>query len=642
MAYRRNPMPTTGALFITNPRRRSNGRMNLMVAKELGYGGGKSGSERARKLKSKAGKSRKKAASDLRKYKAAYKAAGGNKRRAALKKSAPSRRARIRTWKSTISASKRSTPAGRRAFKAIVIDGKSPSSKSKTRRSSAKKTSWNAFRAAHKGQGYSREELSAMYRRKNPRRRRNGLALKTNPRRRRRNGLAMKRNGLALKTNRRRKNRAARRRTNSNAAKAMKMFQSGKAPSLKAAWRKVKANPSRRRRRKNPAHARKSSHRSLAMKRNTRRRRNGTHKGQVRKTARRAYMKKNRRRTARRRNGMHFGGLALKATPAAKTGFAPFDMVSKAISSVPVVGPPVAPYAAPLLVGSASAVAIYYIADKTEDMLPEMLQPYALPLLGVAGAVVTLAQPFGKTQTKRLFAAGMATVAGGIFAYQRMSEMAAAKGAVQAEAEMAMVEESEGLAGLAMMQNPYTHVPLGGKGYGAYAYEGGALNNPAHYGAYEYTGEGALNNPGHASSDYSDAHYGDAHYAGHDFDSAEGQAFLGGLPMWYRRFGRPGRRMYKRGRGMPYSHHAGRHGHRWGWLIKLVGFEGARKLAAMPPAQRMAAIRQLKAFAQAKLKELMNPSLALNEVPDAPSVYEEMGPSGAHGYGAFIYEGGDL
>ena len=38
----------------------------------------------------------------------------------------------------------------------------------------------------------------------------------------------------------------------------------------------------------------------------------------------------------------------------------------------------------------------------------------------------------------------------------------------------------------------------------------------------------------------------------------------------------------------------------------------------------------------------MNPSLALNAVPDAPSVYEEMGPSGAHGYGAFMYEGGSL
>jgi hypothetical protein len=65
-------------------------------------------------------------------------------------------------------------------------------------------------------------------------------------------------------------------------------------------------------------------------------------------------------------------------------------------------------------------------------------------------------------------------------------------------------------------------------------------------------------------------------------------------------------------------------------------------LAAMPPAARLDAIKKFKHFARQKLAELTNPSLALNEAPDAPSVYEEMGPSGAHGYGALMYTGSTL
>lgn len=631
MAYRRNPMPTHGALFVTNPRRRSNGRMNLMVAGELGYGGGKKAASKAAKLKSRVGKTKKKATADERKYAAAYKSAGGNTRRAALKASAPARRGRIRAWKKIYKVKDRSSAKARRDFEAFVIRGKLPKSVSKSkpkpRRSSAAKTSWNEFRSAHKGQGHTREELSDMYKRKsNPRRRRNGLALKTNPRRRRNvphgglvgNPRRRRRNGLALK-----KNRATRRRNSANARKAMKLYHSkanGSPRTLRAAWKIVNGKKSNPRRRKN----------GLALKTNPRRR-NGTKKGMRRKTARKAYMKK-RRNTARRRN-TGFGALALKTNPAMKTGIMPIDALTKAIGMVPVIGKPVAPFAAPILVGTASGVALYFVAEKTEEMLPDMLQPYALPLMGVAGAVVTLAQPFGTKKTKSIMAAAMATVAGGIYAWQMMSERSVAKaaGSIDASEDMMMADASGDMGALAMMQNP---------GYGAWDYTGGALNNPG-YGAYEYTGSGALNNPGHAS-EYSDAHYGDAHYSGDDFDSHEGHALMKGRGMWYKIFGRPGRRMYNRNQSGHASSHAGKHGHRWGWLIKLVGFEGARKLAAMPPAQRIAAIKQLKGFARQKLRELMNPSLALNAVPDAPSVYEEMGPSGAHGYGAFMYQGGDL
>ena len=150
MAYRRNPMPTHGALFVTNPRRRSNGRMNLMVAGELGYGGGKKAASKAAKLKSRVGKTKKKATADERKYAAAYKSAGGNTRRADLKASAPARRKRIktgiRTWKRRYKVADRSSAKAREDFVSLVIKPVSKSkSKPKPRRSSAANITWNEF-----------------------------------------------------------------------------------------------------------------------------------------------------------------------------------------------------------------------------------------------------------------------------------------------------------------------------------------------------------------------------------------------------------------------------------------------------------------------------------------------------------------
>ena len=85
----------------------------------------------------------------------------------------------------------------------------------------------------------------------NPRRRKN--AIKTNPKRRKnavkinrkRNALKMNRKRNALKINRKRnglsmkKNSAAQRRAQRDASKAMKLWRSGKARSLKAAWKMV-------------------------------------------------------------------------------------------------------------------------------------------------------------------------------------------------------------------------------------------------------------------------------------------------------------------------------------------------------------------------------------------------------------------
>jgi hypothetical protein len=78
--------------------------------------------------------------------------------------------------------------------------------------------------------------------------------------------------------------------------------------------------------------------------------------------------------------------------------------------------------------------------------------------------------------------------------------------------------------------------------------------------------------------DYSDALNGDAAYCGDDMDDLETHCLAGGPEMWSSTFGEPPRVATRRGM---YSRHAQRPGHRWGWLIKIVGWEKAKKIAKM-------------------------------------------------------------
>jgi hypothetical protein len=110
-------------------------------------------------------------------------------------------------------------------------------------------------------------------------------------------------------------------------------------------------------------------------------------------------------------------------------------------------------------------------------------------------------------------------------------------------------------------------------------------------------GYGAMHN------EYADAMAGDAEYSGPDFSAAEGQALLEGSTSWFSKFGRsPKRATGIRGKA---SRHAGRLGHRWGWLIKLVGMEKASQIAALPPERRLAVIASLRKQAMESLANLL-------------------------------------
>ena len=108
---------------------------------------------------------------------------------------------------------------------------------------------------------------------------------------------------------------------------------------------------------------------------------------------------------------------------------------------------------------------------------------------------------------------------------------------------------------------------------------------------------------GAVHNEYADAMAGDAAYSGPDFSADEGQALMDGSTAWFRKYGRsPVRATGVRG---SMSRHAGRAGHRWGWLIKLVGMDKAAQIAALPPEKRLQVIAALRQQAVDSLANLM-------------------------------------
>ena len=149
--------------------------------------------------------------------------------------------------------------------------------------------------------------------------------------------------------------------------------------------------------------------------------------------------------------------------------------------------------------------------------------------------------------------------------------------------------------------------------------------------------------------EYGQASLADAYYSGADFGLGEGQALLNGRRAFRRRFGRaPHRIAPLGGRRAGASHLAGRKGHRWGWLIKMLGWDNTRKLAAMAPQKRVNAIKQLRANALATFQQLHTEAeaskLAEPELSPAPGGAE--GAGGVNGvfgaYGATIFGGAGL
>ena len=98
-----------------------------------------------------------------------------------------------------------------------------------------------------------------------------------------------------------------------------------------------------------------------------------------------------------------------------------------------------------------------------------------------------------------------------------------------------------------------------------------------------------------AGIDYQSAELGDAMSCPADLSVDEGQVAIQGREAFMRKFGMPARKMA--GARSFQSKMAGQKGHRWGWLIKSLGYERFSKLASMPAKQRKMLIAKLKASA---------------------------------------------
>ena len=136
---------------------------------------------------------------------------------------------------------------------------------------------------------------------------------------------------------------------------------------------------------------------------------------------------------------------------------------------------------------------------------------------------------------------------------------------------------------------------------------------------------------------YGQATLGDAYYSGADFSLGEGQALLNGSQVWVHKFGRPSRRT-KRAAGSA-SHMAGAPGHRWGWLIKMVGFRRAGAIAAMKPKQRLRVLKSMRAGAIKGFQRATLEQRARAVQAATPSVEELVAKTSAAGHGQIAPQG---
>jgi hypothetical protein len=193
-------------------------------------------------------------------------------------------------------------------------------------------------------------------------------------------------------------------------------------------------------------------------------------------------------------------------------------------------------------------------------------------------------------------------------------------------------------------------------GIGADDLSGLALDNSGVFGgiALDNTGaygDGMAYQLGSISSDdtdYAQASLGDAYYSGADFDVEEGEAMVQGRGQFQGRFGNPPVRIQAMGgQAGSASHLAGRKGHRWGWLVKMIGWKNVERLAALPPKQRVQVLKQLRENALATFKQVLiqnrEETLAAPEMVPAATASGAEGVGGAYSsFGSTIFGGQGL
>ena len=374
---------------------------------------------------------------------------------------------------------------------------------------------------------------------------------------------------------RKRKNVAKKRKTTTRRKTTARKRKSTRRVAKRPAKRIVlKLNPMRMKKRKNVAKKRvvRKRKNALALKR----RKNGTRKGMMRKTSRKAYMK--RRNPARKRKSSRRVVRRLIRNPERSMEIKSFSPVKKAVAGIPLFGKKIAPYVGCSLIGMAVIVPYNMAYDKISSYiqsatwLPQPLKAVdkyagiALSGLGIAALAKYLLSKSGlvSKQFASSSACAIAIISGGA-QFLRLREMYKSgelygKKDVSTSVEVAADGSVQGLAfmgdGMA-----YDVVPMSG----------------VHMGAMHGM--------------YADASPKDAAQCPHDLDAKEKAMALRGVAAWHRAFGQC---PYLASSQNGCSRYAGKHGHRWGWLIKVLGWDRFAKLCKMSAPNRIRAISQIK------------------------------------------------
>jgi hypothetical protein len=426
-------------------------------------------------------------------------------------------------------------------------------------------------------------------------------ALLINPRKRRRKAKSSSRK---RKTTTRRKNTAAKR---STAAK-------------KAAATRRRNAMARSRAAKKAAATRRRNAISTTRKRTVNRRRNGTHKGMKRKTARRAYMKTNRRRNPvrRRRNTAALAG------------------IQQSVKKVPVVGGMLADVVGlgiPAAFGAISILPIEMGLKAGGRFLPPMLQKVSFTVGGlVMGALAKRFLP-ATAATRDKIAVALATAGGAVDFYRMRTGQGTVAGMEAAEtagfgAELGELEIMDGFGELEIMDG-FGELEIM-DGFGELEIMDG-YGGAHDMGDMEYD---VVNFP-EAGGWAGEASLMDAEFAGHDMTSDEVFAALSGPRRFDRKFrakaqavrARRARGGRRRSPASP-SAMAGKPGVRWGWVIKLVGPKPFKEIAALPAEKRRSVIKQLKDTARAQVSTLIEAESAGGASAASDST---------DGFGAYLY-----
>lgn len=327
------------------------------------------------------------------------------------------------------------------------------------------------------------------------------------------------------------------------------------------------------------------------------------------------------------------GDLALVSNPG--SGIALLDSVEGFVAKVPG-GEYVAPLVAPLALGAVGFGAHFVLVPRLRPYLPAgVLQDWAATVIGAAGAVASLVV-YKMTDNQATRNAALA-VGGTVAATGIILDLNKKYGGNLGGDDYG-VSPVPGDLGAVALENPsFGAVALENPGmFGAVA-----LENPGMFGdgmAYQLSpvGFGFDGEVSALQNAYGRASAADAYYSGPDFDSAEGEALLSGAGEFGRAAG-PVPRLAA-GQRKHHSEFAGRRFHRWGWLIKLVGFQNAQQIAALPPEERLKVIDSLRKQALQTYQQYLASHKVSESLPAGVAAGGPLAPAAAPGVGdAFGY-----